>query len=381
MNLTAHLDELSFDDAEGFRQVVSCLKAWPDAAVSEGFAARVMAAVDAEQARDEQPSRFRFPFPFRRVAAAAALIALLVSVGLYFGKGTVASRPASARDDLGWLASVQDPDSGFWLPESHGGSPAYRPALTALAMLALAEEPDPNRFSSQIQQACRALAESQLPSGAFGGEGRAECYNHAITTFALASLSSRCPEVQPILVRAVRFIDRSQSAAGGWDYLQGSDGNTALTAWNLRALARAKELGLAEAHRPFCKGLRWLRRTVRTEGAVAYHENSPVSRSESLQALTASALLDASRDFPELEALGRTIAAKLSASESADEGLDCYRDYAKFLAFSAAGDSSRAKAVGNRLRTHPVQDLHDDAWGCVGGYLYARSLTALAQSR
>ncbi|MBO7653672.1 MAG: hypothetical protein J6U40_02010, partial [Kiritimatiellae bacterium] len=102
----------------------------------------------------------------------------------------------------------------------------------------------------------------------------------------------------------------------------------------------------------------------------------------SLQALTAFALLNASHEFPELEALGRTIATRLTLpGHETVAGSDCYREYVKYLAFTAAGDTARAREVSDRLRAHPLKDLREDAWGSVGGFLYARSLTALSQSR
>ena len=380
-NLTAPLSELPLDEAAAFRQLVSQLRAWPEASVSEGFSSRVMSALEEEFPQTPSRPVSRFRFPFWRISAAAALVALLLSAGYFFmGRHTVPGTvPASA--DLDWLASVQDA-SGFWVPEQHGGSAVYRPALTALAMLALAEERDPERYAGQIRLASDALARCQEPSGAFGGDGRAERYNHAITTFALASLAPRLPAIRPILEKAVGFIARSQSAAGGWDYVADSEGNTALTAWNLRALACAQDRGVASASTPFRKGLRWLTHAVRSEGAVVYHADGPVSGSESLQALTAFALLNASHEFPELEALGRTIATRLTLpGHETVAGSDCYREYVKYLAFTAAGDTARAREVSDRLRAHPLKDLREDAWGSVGGFLYARSLTALSQSR
>jgi hypothetical protein len=378
MNLTAHLQEMPAADAEAFRAVVAQLRTWPESHVREGFSTRVMAKIDEAEARRERGTagyaRFALS-PWRGLAAAACAV-LLLGIA-YLTMNRLMPRAARAGDDAAWLASAQEPD-GSWDPASHGGSAAYRPALTALSALALARSGD--AYEEAVQKACLALARDQQPSGAFGGKGRAERYNHAITTYALASLAPRYPAVKPILSRAVAFIRESQTASGGWDYVAGSEGNAALTAWNLRALDSALAQGVAEAQAPQRKGLRWMRNAVRLDGRVSYHLDSQESSStESLDALAAYTFLASARRFPELEQMGRHIAAGMTVAPHQDTGTDCYRDYAKYIAFNAAGAPDKAAAIGTHLRSHRAASLREDAWGMVGGNIYARALTLLTQ--
>ncbi|MBQ9431760.1 MAG: hypothetical protein IJU44_09440 [Kiritimatiellae bacterium] len=372
--LADHLLELPRADAESFSGVVAALRGFQSAQVSEGFSDRVMAAVKASEKREDRRIYRQFkpvsPWHFLKIAACAilALSALAFLADRWFSSNAVAEKR-----DVAWLLSAQEPD-GSWDPAKHGGSAAYRPALTALSALALAREGG-TQCQAAISRACHSLAASQLPSGCFGGTGRQEQYNHAITTFALASLAPQFPEVRPVVAKALEFMRSSQRAAGGWDYVDNSDGNTALTAWNLRALACAEKQGFSEARTLRCRGLRWLRNAVRSEGRVVYHTDSRESESESLTALAAYALLDAGGQYPELERLGRVVAGRLTVAE--DSGTDSYRDYAKALAFAAAGESAQSRRVAERLRSTPSA-TDDDAWGMVGGRLYTSALAILA---
>lgn len=372
--LADHLRELSAADAESFSGVIAALRGFETAQVSDGFSDRVMAAVKASEKRRGRRifCQFKPLSPWHFLKLAACLVLALAAAAFWAEKMASAKTVAEPRD-VAWLLSTQEPD-GSWDPAKHGGSAAYRPALTALSALALARN-DGARCQSAIRRACRALTVSQQPSGCFGGVGRQEQYNHAITTFALASLAPRFPEVRPAVEKALEFMRSSQSAGGGWDYIDNSDGNTALTAWNLRALACAEKQGFPAAKGLRCKGLRWLRNAVRSEGRVVYHADSRESESESLTALAAYALMDAGGQYPELERLGRLVAGRLTAEAGC--GTDCYRDYAKALAFAAAGDAAQSRRMAERLRSES-SGTDDDAWWTVGGRLYTSSLTILA---
>ncbi len=370
MNLTTHLNELAAPDAAAFRTLVGRLRARPEREPSAGLTERIMAAVDAERARERR--RFRLPSPRWGIAAAAALAASLTLFSVY-RSGTGSSGPAEQADGYAWLAANQEPD-GTWSPAKHGGAEAYRPALTALSALALARAP--RGYAPQLQRACDALAAMQTADGAFGGEGRAQLYNHAITTYALAALNRGQPALRPVLARALGFIRTRQTAEGGWDYEPRSEGNAAVTAWQVRALACAEEQGFKEAQVPLRKGLRWLRSVARDDGSVAYHRGSP-TRSEGLTALAAYALITAGKEFSGLPELGRRVAGSLSAAAGTDRGADCYRDYAKVLAFESAGAGPQAAAVRRQMLQRQAAGSRDQ-WETVGGKLYTTALTALA---
>ncbi len=368
MNFELHMNELDPADAAAFRALATRLRAAPGREPSPELEGRILAAVEEERRRARR--RFRVPSPWWGAAAAAALVAALTLFRLP-ERGRACRSAAPAEAGVAWLATSQEAD-GTWSPARHGGAESYRPALTALAALAL--DRDAAAYPERVGRACAALAALQGGDGAFGGDGRARLYNQAITTFALATLCGRHPEARPALGRALGFVAARQTAQGGWDYEPGSEGNAALTAWLVRALACAEKQGFSQARTPLRKGLRWLRGAARDDGSIAYHRGS-ASRSDSLTALAACALITAGQPYPELPPLGRHAAGALRTS--AEPSADCYRDYAKILAFESAGARAQAEQVRSRMLAQQRAALTDQ-WAAVGGRLYTTALTALA---
>ncbi len=70
------------------------------------------------------------------------------------------------------------------------------------------------------------------------------------------------------------------------------------------------------------------------------------------------------------------MAAALRADPGAGGGADCYRDYAKVLAFESAGEDGRADAVrGGMLERRRAGGR--DQWERIGGALYTQTFAAL----
>ncbi|MBR4170834.1 MAG: terpene cyclase/mutase family protein [Kiritimatiellae bacterium] len=377
MTISEHLNEFSSGDREDFLSLVNRLRSLSMPAVSPQLTDRILAAVKCEAERDETPSRHFLPsafssYRFRKWMSRAAILVLLLALAasILWKSGDPTS---PLPNDLDWIASLQEQD-GSWSPSRAGGCEAYRPALTALAALALASR-DP--ASDTVQSACRALISMQQNDGSFGQKGRVQSYNQSITAFALAALLPTHNGLRPALEKAVNRIAYEQTQSGGWDYEDGSQGNTALTAWNVRMLSLAERQGIAEARLPLRKGLRWLRNVMHDNGTVVYHRGGQISQSESLRALTAHAFLTAGASFDGLPLLGKRIIRELSSSSSESKPADSYRDYAKVIAFRAAGERTEADTV--RKAWHP--NAKADTWGEIGGRLYSASLFALADAR
>jgi len=366
MNFEAHMAALPPSEAEAFRAIAGQLRSLREREPSPHLTDRILAAVDAERQHER---RCRNRAPWWGVAAAAAALVAAVS---YFWTASSAAPADPVQTGLAWLAANQEAN-GTWSPAKHGGAEVYRPALTALSALAL-DRDEKGRYAAQIQRACEALSGLQGREGAFGGEGRARLYNHAITTFALASLCPRHPALRPALDRALAYVGAQQTVQGGWDYEPNSEGNAALTSWQVRALACAEAQGFDAAKVPLRKGLRWLRSVTRDDGSIAYHQGSS-ARSDGLTALAAYALITAGKEFAGLQEIGRHAVGSLKSSPQASPVADCYRDYAKVMAFESAGDTAQADTVRRQMQTQKSQV---DQWGSVGGKLYTAAFTVLA---
>ncbi len=370
MNIEAHLAELEVAGAAPLRHLVARLRTLPEVEPSTDLPERIMRAVAQERRGRPLP---RMVWRMAQVVAAVVLAAItLIYCQSYFG--------GSSNRHLVWLAAQQQAD-GSWEPARHGAAPVYRPALTALALMALSKEHE--QYAAQINKAAQALCAMQTPDGAFGGHGRAASYNQAMAVCALAALpwsgnaaradsTPHATVVQETLTRSVAYSSRTQSAQGGWDYEEHSEGNAALTAWQVRALAAAAQHGVAQADIPLRKGLRWLCAATRDDGSVAYHRAS-FGHSECLTALAAYSLMTAGKPYSGLPELGRKMVGALATGDT--NTADCYRDYAKCLALSAAGARQQAATLRNVMQKH-IDTGTPDQWSQVGGTLYAHALAA-----
>lgn len=370
MTIETQLNELSPADREALNAVVQRLRHdLPDREPAADLSGRILAAVADERAREGAPMVRKgwwrlCAFSWRKVACVAALSMLVLTplVRMCLCTGAINA-------DLQWLAQHQDAD-GSWSPARYGGSESYRPALTALALLALNK--DSSRYASHIQHAVAALQKMQASDGSFGGVGQARYYNQALTLATMAHMTATQPGVAQLLARAVQAVDQWQLVSGGWDYLSRTEGNAALTSWFVQGLARAEAQGIAGASRPLRKGLRWLSKVARDDGSIAYHADSAGS-SDSLNALAAYTLMVSGRNFDGLPALGERVAGMIPATASSH---DAYRDFSKCRAFLAAGQVQKANQVRGEM-AHRQQSGAADAWQSVGGQVYLAALSAL----
>ncbi len=378
MNLLAHIDELGASpEAAAFRTLTMRMRSAAEIEPSPGLTGRIMSAVDRDAKEPQRPLREpRTPGMkpwFGAAAAAAAVLALFVFRSAFLAQmGVGGATGGAAQESTQWLARCQEQD-GSWNPARYGGAKSYQPALTALSALALHREGA--RYAVEVRRARAYLAAIQRSDGSFGGQGRERFYNQALATYALAETAAAGGELEPLRRAAGAIID-SQSVQGGWDYEGDSEGNAAITAWQIEALAAAGAAGVPDVDLSVRKGLRWLRGMADAGGRVSYNRGA-AGASETVSALTAHTLLTAGAAFPELSATGRRVVAALGSGASG--GDDLYRDCMKVRAFDAAG-ATDAAGVLRRSIASARGDAASDQWGKVGGRLYMESLRSLARA-
>ena len=354
MNVMTHIESLPENDARDFGRIVRLLKAQPEAEPSPGLHGRIAAQL---------PKRPRLPKAWWWVPVAASLAVVFSLASMLQNRS-----PSTGKN---WLAENQEAD-GTWDPARHGGVEAFRPALTALALLALRQEGEA-AYPGQVAKGASALIALQAADGAFGGDdGQAKLYNLAMATYALAV----CGADAAALSRAIGQIRSSQGPDGSWTYTQ--EGSAAVTAWMTRALACAEAHGHTEASVPLRKGLLWLRGHVRDDGRMAYHPTS--APSDTLTALSAYSLIEAGGKFPDLQTLGIRMTDALGIQPSSATAPDCYRDYAKIIAFESAGKTASAENIRKQVRQRR-QDNPQDQWRIAGGKLYTVALTTLCRAQ
>ena len=277
---------------------------------------RIMGAVAEEAARERRRARW-----LRAAGAAAAAVVVVLAVEMKVESGrpevddagvTQTANPADEATD--WLVAQQCAD-GTWSPAQTGGNEAFRPALTALALMAL-QRHAPVRHAAAIARARAALEALQTEDGAFGREPSSKLYNHSFAAFALLSLEDgQDGELSPTIQRAIAFSLRSQNHLGSWDYPPREDGNAALTVWQLGILMKARKAGWSDDGGQLRRGLAWLRRQG-NGGFFDYREDfdrhyTPRSGNVTLTAMATSTLLEAAEVFPELHETAENAVASL----------------------------------------------------------------------
>ena len=359
---------------------------------------RIMDAVDAEANREKRNSR-RFRAAVAAVAGLAAVLAivfipLLPSPEQASGApGTeIAQATTMAEEAADWLVAQQCED-GSWSPAQTGGNEAFRPALTALAMMAL-QRHAPVRHATAIERAAHALEAMQTPDGAFSTSPSAKLYNHAFVTFALLGLHNASDEeLSPVLQRAVAFSLKSQNHFGAWDYTEQEPGNTALTVWQLGLLLRARNAGWEDENGQLRRGLAWLKHQGRN-GMFDYRSTfdqqyTPYSGSITLTAMATSTLLEAAVTFPELAETADNAVASLRAAygrEEEREAANHYRDYFLCRVFHDSSDSLAEREITDNIAAQHSQTTSrasapwqaKDVWATTGGDLYATVMAMLS---
>ncbi len=344
----------------------------PESLPSSSLTQRILAALPPEAAKP-RPAGFKY----LRLSLAAA-IPLVMCAGLITWHALRHLQPESPAvnptlSQCAWLLDQQESD-GLWRPQSSGGSPTYRPAISALTTLALFRHAQPH-YELGIARAQTALFNLQQPSGAFD-TSTTRAYNHGIVTTAL--LAMRADPVHDTQLRhAISFIITSQQPSGGWGYSPSDTPNTAVTAWQLEALSRAAALGWNEAQAPLNRGLRWLRARATPSGHFAYQETTvhPAATTATIDAIAVATLFSAGKAHPELVSVAHQSLEHLASASQRQ--IDYYRDYFMARAYTQSGDTKRAEAVTARMSSHLYPGLQD-RWGAVGGDLYTTALTLLA---
>lgn len=365
---------------------------------SPDLAGRIMKSIALEKAREIRIAR-----RMRRIAASIAGIAAVLVVifaPLFKSKSPVHTNCSSefdkaitmAEDAADWLVAQQCED-GTWSPSDTGGNEAFRPALTALALMAL-QRHAPVRHASAITKAEQALIAMQTEDGAFSEAASSKLYNHAFVTFALLGLENQRKEsLSPTIRRAIAFSLRNQNHFGAWDYSMQDPGNTALTVWQIGLLIRAKEAGWKDEAGQLRRGLAWLKKQGH-DGYFDYRADfdrqyTPHSGSMTLTAMATSTLLEASATFPDLRNTAENAAESLRIAYGRSEEREAYNHYRDYFLAKIFNDSESVNTMAVSIvsqHTQPSSEIAapwkaKDIWATTGGDLYATVMAMLSVRR
>lgn len=258
---------------------------------------------------------------WRYAAAAAAVLAIaLLVIPEKHGARPIAMRtgPYSDRNldeakaftqvdsAIDWLASHQEPD-GSWAPKVVGGKEAFRPALTALGMMAIGRHAQERR-SDAIKNAVNALRSMQQSDGSFNSDKQTQLYNHAFATYALIEhAKNNGAGLDEIIAEAIAFSVANQNPYGAWDYQKDGFGNAALTLWQVSLLIEANKLGWRDNDGALRRAVAWLKRES-AKGVFDYRQtldrqHASASGGIILTQLATEALVQFCNEKPSLNAL------------------------------------------------------------------------------
>lgn len=133
----------------------------------------------------------------------------------------------------------------------------YRGALTALCtlpFLAAGNSPDEGRYSGNVRRSIAWLTRNQTSDGCLAQRGVMQMYGHMVATLVMCEVYGMTGEekYRTVAERAVRFIERTQNAGGGWDYQATISSSSRLpqrndlsiSGWAVLALKDARSVGL-----------------------------------------------------------------------------------------------------------------------------------------
>ena len=221
--------------------------------------------------------------PFMRnrlLLPAVGLLALLLGGRAGADPAPSVEYPRTPRTKaLAWLAANQHPD-GSW-----GGT--YTVATTGLgclAYLAAEKEPFTGDAAAPLTKGLAFLL-AQQQDGVFPKQGHTWIHGQGFATLALSEAYGRTlfggakPDLdldvlKAAVTKAVATIAASQSASGGWWYVQGSphdhEGSTTVCA--VQALVSAKNFALPIDEPVLEKGFEYLKRCQNPDGGFDYKE-------------------------------------------------------------------------------------------------------------
>ena len=177
----------------------------------------------------------------------AALVLLAVAPAPARAEGEWEITPASEKalqQGIEWLARNQGAE-GNWTSNDLG-----LVSMGALAFLAAGHAPGRGQYGEACQRALNYVVAKAKPSGLLNiADAQRDMYNHGLSAFVLGQAYgvSSDPRIGPALDKALKLIQQTQCADGGWDYhakAQARGHDLSLAVMQAKALRSAVDSGL-----------------------------------------------------------------------------------------------------------------------------------------
>jgi hypothetical protein len=178
---------------------------------------------------------------------------------------------------LAWLASKQAADGSYG---NGGGFPKGHAGITALAALAFMQNgslPDRGKYAKNVQRCLDFILNSCQPSGLIASDTtNGPMYGHGFATLFLGEVYGMTHDetVKEPLQRAVRLIQGTQNAEGGWRYQPAPiDADISVTICQVMALRAARDAGIKVDKAVIDKSIAYVRSCQNPDGGFSYMAN------------------------------------------------------------------------------------------------------------
>src|SRR4051794_2236990 len=228
---------------------------------------------------------------FTAIAGALALFVAAAPAALAQARGAkaagdgLAENPNAVRGDelnerqkaavergLAWLAQKQAQDAGF---TSHGYS--GHAGITALAGLAFMEAgnlPGRGKYGKEVQNCLDFVLASCTESGLIASDQtQGPMYGHGFATLFLAEVYGMTgdEQVKEKLQKAVRLIQKTQNAEGGWRYQPVPyEADISVTICQVMALRAARDAGIKVEKETIDNSIKYVRACQNLDGGFSY---------------------------------------------------------------------------------------------------------------
>lgn len=303
----------------------------------------------------------------------------------------------AVRAALDWLARHQSRD-GRWDGGSFddecgqcGGTTTFDVdvALTGLSVLCfLASDHTHTKDGPYRQHVSQGLDWLLRQQAADGDLRRGETmYSHGIATIALSEALGMTGDgrLREPVRRAIGFIERARSSAGGWRYDPGQFGDTSVLGWQIMALKSAERAGLSIRPQSYAGADAWLKlvSTSRRSGLVSYQPGRAPTVTMTAEGLFVRQLLGQRREQAESIAAVRLVLENPPKWQTPNT---YYWYYATLAMFHHQGDDwtkwnelMQAQLIPNQRDNGALAGSWDPVgeWADIGGRVYQTALCTL----
>ncbi|HLL89907.1 MAG TPA: prenyltransferase/squalene oxidase repeat-containing protein [Tepidisphaeraceae bacterium] len=189
------------------------------------------------------------------------------------GDEITAAQQAAVERGLAWLASKQGADGSY----GSGGGFQRHAGITALAGLAFMQNgnlPNRGRYGAQVRKCLDFVLASCQESGLVASDmTNSPMYGHGFATLFLGEVYGMTGDesVKEKLTKAVRLIERSQNAEGGWRYQPAPlDADISVTICQVMALRAARDAGIKVDRVVIDKSVAYVRACQNADGGFSY---------------------------------------------------------------------------------------------------------------